>query len=148
MNADERRFADVHDELNISVYPRASAADDLNALTEKIIGCAYEVANGLGAGFLEKVYENALRNELRRTGLAVLQQHAIPVVWRGEVVGDYYADLLVEKVVIVELKAVKTVDDIHIAQCLNYLKATGLQLCLLVNFGKPRIDIKRLVNNF
>ncbi len=75
MNADERRFADGHGELNISVYPRASAVDDLNAVSEKIIGCAYEVANGLGAGFLEKVHENALRHELRRTGLAVLQQH-------------------------------------------------------------------------
>ncbi len=126
MNADERR---------------------LNEITEKIIGCAYEVANGLGSGFLEKVYENAMRIELQRAGLAVLQQHPILVNWRGELVGDYCADLLVEGCVIVELKAVKAFDDVHMAQCLNYLKATGLHICLLINFGKPQIEVKRVVRN-
>jgi GxxExxY protein len=119
----------------------------LNEITEKIIGCAYDVANGLGSGFLEKVYENALRIELRHAGLVVSQQHPIPVLWRGEVVGDYYADLLVEGCVIVELKVVKSFDEIHMAQCLNYLKATGLHICLLINFGKPQVDVKRIVRS-
>jgi GxxExxY protein len=119
----------------------------LNEITEKIIGCAYDVANGLGSGFLEKVYENALRIELTRAGLIVQQQHPIPVLWRGEVVGDYYADLLVEGSVIVELKVVKAFDEIHMAQCLNYLKATGLRICLIVNFAKPQIEVKRIVRN-
>jgi len=120
----------------------------LNEITERIIGCAYEVANGLGCGFLEKVYENALRVDLQRAGFSVLQQHPIPVLWRGEVVGDYYADLLVEGSVIIELKAVKSFDDIHMAQCLNYLKATGIKVCLLINFAKSQIEVKRIVNRF
>jgi len=119
----------------------------LNELTEKIIGCTYAVANGMGCGFLEKVYENALRIELQRAGLVVLQQHPIAVMWRGEIVGDYYADLLVEGCVVVELKAVKALDEIHMAQCLNYLKATGHRICLLINFGKPQIEVKRIVRN-
>ena len=119
----------------------------LNEITEKIIGCAYDVANGLGSGFLEKVYENALRIELRHAGLEVAQQHPIPVMWRGEVAGDYYADLFVEGCVIVELKVVKSFDEIHMAQCLNYLKATGLHICLLINFGKPQVDVKRVVRS-
>lgn len=148
MNADERRSSNNKPQDIICVHPRPSAVNDLDALTERIIGCAYDVANGLGAGFLEKVYENALRIELQRAGRAVLQQQPIPVIWRGEVVGDYYADLLVEGSVIVELKAARALDDIHLAQCLNYLKATGLKVCLLINFGKPKIEIKRLVNSF
>ena len=120
----------------------------LNEITERIIGCAYEVANGLGCGFLEKVYENALRVDLQRAGFSVLQQHPIPVLWRGEVVGDYYADLLVEGSVIIELKAVKSFDEIHMAQCLNYLKATGIKVCLLINFAKSQIEVKRIVNRF
>ena len=119
----------------------------LNAITEEIIGCAYDVANGMGCGFLEKVYENAMRIELRLAGLVVVQQHPVPVRWRGELVGDYFADLLVEESIIVELKAVKTLDDTHMAQRLNYLKATGHRICLLINFGKPQIEVKRIVRN-
>src|SRR4051794_5391677 len=100
----------------------------LNKITETIIGCAYDVANGLGNGFLEKPYENALRMDLLRAGLTVLQQHPIPVLYRGETVGDYVADLIVEGAVLIELKAVRALDDIHTAQCLNYLKATGLKV--------------------
>jgi GxxExxY protein len=121
--------------------------NDLNALTEKIIGCAYEVANGLGSGFLEKVYENALRIELHRSGLAVTQQQPIKVRWRDQIVGDYNADLLVQDTVIVELKTTKALDEMHMAQCLNYLKATDLKICLLINFGSPRIEVKRIVRN-
>lgn len=114
-------------------------------LTEKIIGCAYKVSNGLGCGFLEKPYENALAHELRKAGLAVAQQSPIQIYYDGIVVGDYFADLLVENSVIIELKAVRELDEVHRAQCLNYLKATGLPICLLMNFGNPRVDIRRLV---
>src|SRR3954462_14887194 len=110
-----------------------------NLLSEKIIGCAFVVSNTLGAGFLEKVYENALAHELRKAGLAVLQQYGMVVRYDGIDVGEYAVDLLVEGAVLVELKAVRALDDIHRAQCMNYLKATGLHLCLLVNFGKTRL---------
>ncbi len=116
----------------------------LNALTEKVIGAAFQVSNVLGCGYLEKVYENALKIELERRGLYVDQQHAIPVFYEGVVVGDYFADLIIERTVIVELKAVDRTADIHQAQCLNYLKGTGLPICLLMNFGKPRVEVKRL----
>jgi GxxExxY protein len=117
-------------------------------ITEKIIGCAYVVANALGSGFLEKVYENALAHELRKAGLAVQQQAGIAVTYDGVIVGDYVADLLVENKVLVELKAIKGIDNVHFAQCMNYLKATGLQVCLLINFGTPRIEIKRVLNGY
>ncbi|MBT0651648.1 GxxExxY protein [Geomobilimonas luticola] len=116
-------------------------------LTEKIIGCAYSVANTLGSGFLEKVYENALAHELRKRGINTKQQAGMNVYYDGIIVGEYVADLLVENV-LVELKAVKSLDNIHMAQCMNYLKATGLQVCLLINFGSPRIEIKRVINGF
>ena len=117
----------------------------LNEITEKIIGCAYEVSNVLGCGFLEKVYENAFAYEIRKTGLVVDQQYGIQVYYEDIVVGEYIADLLVEKRVLVEIKAIKELDKIHLAQCLNYLKATKLPVCLLMNFGKPRVDIQRIV---
>jgi len=117
-------------------------------ITEKIIGCAYTVANTLGCGFLEKVYENALAHELRKEGLVVLQQAGVNVIYDGIVVGEYVSDLLVENEILVELKAVKALDNIHMAQCMNYLKATGLQVCLLINFGSPRIEVKRVLNGF
>lgn len=113
-------------------------------LTEKIIGCAYAVSNGLGCGFLEKPYENALAHELRKAGLTVEQQHAIQIRYDNVIVGEYIADLIVEKVVILEIKAMRALDEIHQAQCLNYLKATGLPLCLLINFGQPRAEIRRI----
>jgi GxxExxY protein len=106
------------------------------------------VANALGPGFLEKVYENALAHELRCAGLAVEQQKSLKVYYRDIVVGEYMADLLVEGLVVVELKAVRAFDDIHLAQCLNYLKATGLKVGLLINFGTRKVQIKRVVNDF
>lgn len=114
-------------------------------MTEQIIGCAFKVANALGHGFLEKVYENALTHELRKAGLECVQQRAIPVLYDGVVVGDYVADIVVDGSVVVELKSVKALDEIHMAQCMNYLKATGLKKCLLLNFGRPRIEIKRIL---
>jgi GxxExxY protein len=119
--------------------------DRVNLLSKRIIGCALTVLHALGTGFLEKVYENALLHELRKAGIAVSQQHRMVVRYDGVVVGDYTVDLLVEHVVLVELKVAKAIDEIHLAQCLNYLKATGLHLCLLLNFGKPRLEIKRIV---
>ena len=95
-------------------------------------------------GFLEKVYENALAHELRKAGLKVVQQRAIQVSYDGVIVGDYVADLLVEDSVLIEVKAVRGVDEVHTAQCINYLKATKLKICLLLNFGRPRLEIRRL----
>jgi len=118
---------------------------EIDKITEIIIGCAFKVSNALGAGFLEKVYENALAHELRKAGLGVVQQYGIQVLYGGIVVGEYVADLLVEACVLVELKAVQAIDTVHMAQGLNYLKATGLHVCLLLNFGQPKVEIKRLV---
>ena len=117
----------------------------MDAISNRVIGCALTVANTLGSGFLEKVYENALALELRRAGLAVAQQHGISVVYLGVTVGEYVVDLLVEGVLLVELKTVRALDHGHRAQCINYLRATGMQLCLLLNFGTPRLEIKRVV---
>jgi GxxExxY protein len=116
-------------------------------LSNKIIGCALIVSKTLGVGFLEKLYENALAHELRKAGLLVDQQHPVTVYYDGVVVGAYAADLLVEKTVLVELKAVAELNAVHRTQCVNYLKASGLWLCLLLNFGTPRLEIKRLVND-
>ena len=115
-----------------------------NEITAKIIGCAYRVSNALGCGFLEKVYENALILELREAGLRVIQQKSIPVHYKGHLIGEYVADLLVNEMVLVELKAVEDLNDVFFSQCLNYLKATGLEVCLLLNFGKPGVQIKRI----
>jgi len=121
-------------------------AGALHGLSERIIGCAFTVSNTLGSGFLEKVYGNSLAHELRKAGLGVHQQHAVTIYYDGIVVGAYTADMLVENAILVGLKAAKALDSIHGAQCLNYLKATGIRVCLLLNFGQPRIEIKRLVN--
>ena len=118
-------------------------AHGLNQITALIIGCAYKVSNGLGCGFLEKVYENALAHEMRKAGLTVEQQKPIVVQYDGVVVGEYVADLVVEGAVLIELKVCKAFDEIHEAQCLNYLKATGFPICLSLNFGRPKVEIKR-----
>ena len=102
-----------------------------------------EVHSKLGYGFLEKVYENAMMVLLRREGIHAKQQAPITVYFDGEVVGDYYADILVEDNIILELKAIKRITDAHRAQTLNYLKATGLHLAILLNFGKERLKYER-----
>jgi GxxExxY protein len=117
---------------------------DVNAITEKIIGCSYRVSNSLGIGFVEKVYENALAHEIQKLGLKVARQLPIKVLYDGIVVGDYFADLLVEEQVLVELKAASMLKDEHVAQSLNYLRATGFEICLLINFGTSKVQIKRL----
>jgi GxxExxY protein len=123
---------------------RSEEAGGQDPLTESVLRCAFKVANTLGAGYLEKVYENALAHELRKAGLEVEQQAPISVTYDGLVVGSYAADLMVEHRLLVELKACKALDDIHLAQCLNYLKATGIKTCLLINFGTPKLQIRRL----
>jgi len=120
--------------------------DSLNALSEKIIGCAFVVLNKLGTGLLEKVYENALAHELHKAGLTVQQQYNVAVYYDDVLTGAYTADLLVENTVLIELKAVQALDAIHVAQCMNYLKTTCRWLCLLLNFGHSRLEIKRLIN--
>ncbi len=120
---------------------------EYNVLSEKIIGCAYTVANKLGFGFLEKVFENALLIELHKEGIIAEQQVPIKVYYDNISVGDYYADIFIENEIIVELKTVKIIDNMHIAQLLNYLKGTRRKLGLLINFSKPKVQIKRVVNN-
>ncbi len=100
---------------------------DVNEITQQIIGCAYKVSNSLGIDFVEKVYENALAHILRKDGLIVAQQHPVKVTFEGVVVGEFFADLLVEQRVLVELKAVSALMQEHTAQALNYLRATGLE---------------------
>ena len=116
------------------------------SLTKQIIGCAYTVSNNLGCGFLEKVYENSLAIELIASKLKVQTQKPITIFYVGQVVGEYFADLLVEDEIIIELKAVKTIENIHFAQCQNYLKATGKKLGLVLNFGGERVQVKRVAN--
>jgi GxxExxY protein len=121
------------------------AMSDMDVITEQVIGCAYRVGSTLGCGFLEKVYENALLHELRKTGLAVEPQYAIRVIYDGVVVGEFVADLYVEGQLLVEVKAVRQLNEVHMAQCLNYLKATRRKLCLLMNFGGLRVTVRRII---
>ncbi len=115
---------------------------NIDELTEQVIGCAYRVHNALGSGFLEKVYENALRIELLKNGMDVKQQHPIRVYYQDEVVGDYYADLLVNGCLILELKAVQSLTREYEVQLVNYLSATGINDGLLINFGSS-VEVKR-----
>jgi len=117
----------------------------INDVTYQINGAVFEVNRVLGSGFLEKVYENALLVELCERGLRAEAQVPIKVKYKGEVVGDYFADLIVNEQVIIELKTVDHLEDIHEAQLLNYLKATGMKVGLLVNFRHTKAEIKRFV---
>ena len=119
--------------------------NDTNMLTESIISCGYTVSNGLGAGFLEKVYENAMVLELSKRGFSVESQKAISVYYGDKMVGEYYADIFVERAVIIELKVVKCIDSTHIAQTLNYLKACNLHCGIILNFKNQKLEIKRVV---
>ncbi len=112
-------------------------------LTEKIIGCAYRVYNSMGFGFVESVYEKCLIIELRKLGLLVETQKAIRVLYAGEVVGEFVADLIVNDTVIIELKSVKQLAQIHEVQLVNYLVATGKPVGLLINFGEGGVQVKR-----
>jgi GxxExxY protein len=118
---------------------------DTNELTYLINGAIFEVNRELGAGFLEKVYENALLIELIKRGLTAENQVPIKVKYKGAEVGEYYADIVVENQVILEIKAIESLQKIHEAQLLNYLKATGYKIGLLVNFKHPKAEVKRFV---
>jgi len=120
-------------------------ANEHESLVKIIVGAAYEVSNVLGAGFLEKVYERALYQELMARGLGVRTQVAFPVLYRGHCVGEYFADLLVEDRILVELRCVESFSGAHLATCINYLRASGLPLALLFNFQKPKVEWKRVV---
>ena len=128
MNADERRY--------------------INSLTEQVLAAAFEVSNTLGVGFLEKVYERALWRELKLRGIQAVQQASLKVMYKGGNVGIYCADLLIENVLIVELKCVERFAPEHTAQCLNYLRASGKPVCLLMNFHRTTVKWKRVVQNF
>jgi GxxExxY protein len=124
MNTDEHRF---------------------NAITEAVIGCAYRVSNKLGAGYFEKVYQNSLCVEFAKLGLRFQKEARFVIIYDGVAVGEYVADLIVEDMVLVEVKAVRAFDDAHTAQCLNYQACSKLPLCLLINFAKQRVEVKRLM---
>ena len=128
MNADERRF--------------------LDSLSERVLGAVFEVANTLGAGFLEKVYERALLRELKLQGIQATSQASFSVDYKGQCVGEYCADILVENFLVIELKCVDRLAKEHMAQCLNYLRASGRCLCLLDNFQRPTVEWKRVVLKF
>jgi len=125
----------------------STSTDTWDGLTEKVIGAAYEVSNQLGAGFLERVYRNALHHELTTRGLESEMEKALKVEYKGVVVGDYVADLVVNQQLVVELKCREAIAREHLAQCLNYLKATGMSLGLILNFQKPRVEVKRVIHS-
>jgi GxxExxY protein len=114
-----------------------------DGLTEKIIAACFDVSNELGAGFLESVYEKALLIALRDRGLSAEAQSPLKVIFRNQTVGDFFADIVVENTVLLELKAVKALAPEHQAQIINYLKATGIDIGLLVNFGNPKLEYRR-----
>jgi GxxExxY protein len=117
---------------------------DLDSLTEAVIGAAYEVSNTLGAGFLEKLYERALKNELTLRGISVQSQVVYPVTYKGLLIGEYTPDLVVEDSLIVELKCVDRFAPTHLAQCLSYLHASGLTIALLFNFQHRKVECRRV----
>jgi GxxExxY protein len=128
MNADERRYPDL--------------------LSDRVLGAVFEVSNTLGAGFLEKVYERALLRELRLRGIRATSQASFTVIFKGQPVGEYFADILVEDELVIELKCADRLGPEHTAQCINYLKASGQTVCLLINFQKPKVEWKRISYEF
>ena len=117
-------------------------------LTEKILKACFEVSNELGNGFLESVYEKALLIVLAGMGLKVQSQVPLKVMFRGLTVGEFYPDIIVEDIVLLELKTVKVLAPEHMAQVMNYLKATGMEVGFLINFGNPKLEYRRFGNKF
>lgn len=117
-------------------------------LTGGILKACFEVSKELGAGFLESVYENALLVALKQKGFSASSQVPLLVKFRGMIVGKFYADILVENKVLIELKAVNNLGSEHYAQLLNYLKATGIEVGLIVNFGNTKLEYRRFDNHF
>ena len=127
--------------------PESAERAALEALAENVVGAAYEVSNVLGAGFLEKIYERALIEELGLRGLRVKAQAPFPVAYKGKHIGTYAADLVLEDRLLVEVKCVEHFSNEHLAQCINYLKASGLHLALLINFRRPKVEWRRIVHD-
>lgn len=123
-------------------------ADYSDSLTQQVLAAVFEVSNTLGAGFLEKVYERALVNELHLRGLRAAAQLSFAVSYKGHRVGSYVADILVEDTLVVELKCAERLTNEHFAQCINYLRASGRTVCLLVNFQRPKVEWRRIVYGF
>ena len=123
---------------------RYAEEDRVRGITGRILGCAIEVSKALGPGYLESVYEKALVLELCAAGMLAEPQKELTVFYKNEPVGLFYADVVVENIVILELKAVRAINEAHIAQTLNYLKTTGMHYALILNFGTPKLSIKRL----
>jgi len=119
-----------------------------NPLTERVLSAVFEVSNTLGAGFLEKVYERALLHEFNLRGIRATAQAPLAVTYKGHPIGEYFADILVEDLLVIEVKCVDRLAPAHTAQCLNYLRASGLRLCLLVNLRKPKVEWKRIMCGF
>ena len=119
-----------------------------DSLTESVIGAILEVSNVLGAGFLEKVYQQALLKELKLRGIRATAEAPFSVNYKGQCVGHYFADILVEEVLVIELKCVDRLADEHVAKCLNYLRASGRSVCLLVNFQRPKAMWRRIVDRY
>lgn len=118
------------------------------ALTEQVIGCAMAVHRTLGPGFLEAVYQNALAHELRKAGLETAREKKIQVIYDGIVVGDFFADMLVQGVVMIEIKAIQKLAPTHEVQLVNYLTATGVDIGLLLNFGATSLEFKRKTRTY
>jgi GxxExxY protein len=119
-----------------------------NSLTERVLSAVFEVSNTLGAGFLEKVYERALLHEFNLRGIRATAQAPLAVTYKGHPIGEYFAGILVEDLLVIEVKCVDRLAPAHTAQCLNYLRASGLRLCLLVNLRKPKVEWKRIMCGF
>jgi GxxExxY protein len=117
-------------------------------LTEKILKVCFEVSNELGCGFLESVYLKALLIALAQVGLKAQAQKPLIVIFRGQPVGEFFADIIVEDTILIELKAVKSLVPEHLAQVMNYLKATGIEVGFLINFGTPKLEYRRFGNRF
>ena len=130
-----------------SPEPVTGERSALETLAETVIGAAYEVSNVLGSGFLEKIYERALMEELSLRGIRVQPQATFPVTYKGKLMGTYAADLVVDNCLLVEVKCVEQFSSEHLAQCINYLKASGLRLALLINFRHPKVEWRRVVHN-
>jgi GxxExxY protein len=130
----------------LSSQPRLVGVD-VNSLTESVIGAAFEVSNTLGAGFLEKVYERALVSELTLRGIAATQA-TYPVAYKGHIIAEFQPDMVVENILIVELKCVDRFAPAHLAQCISYLQASGLTLALLLNFQHSKVQCRRVVREF
>lgn len=120
---------------------------DYSDITETIIGCAYQVYNKMGFGFLESVYENCLLIELHKAGLKAESQMPITVYYDDKVVGEFVADIIVEDIVILELKSVRQIIKAHEVQIVNYLTATGKPIGLIINFGERKVEVKRKVKS-